>query len=120
MTKSKLKKHGHVYAVVGAACCNADFRARLFRAYDPLNSTPVRKVVNGFLDAAHLQGPIADKDLNQVLAFVAPRSFKPLVLPPAERAETRWLRARDLSFEAACEAFWNIICPIWPCDDSSD
>ena len=122
--KPQFKKHNHVYAVVGGACCNSQFRKQLFGAYDPNNIEPLRKVVNDFLKDTGGHGKISDRDLGVIFSFVQPRRLQPIVAPPT----TIQLKSIGhpgnapgvLRFESACEAFSEVVCPVWPCDDYGD
>jgi hypothetical protein len=121
--KPQFKKHNHVYAVVGGACCNREFRTQLFGAYDPNDIKPLRKVVNDFLKDTGGDGAISDHDLGVVFSFVQPRRFQPIVEPPLT-IQLMSIGHPDnapgvLSFESACEAFWAVVCPVWPCDNYS-
>ncbi len=118
LTGRTFKKSANVYAVVGAACCNSRFRTALFRAFDPKSSEGVRTVVNAFLEAVGLSWPVTEKDLAKILAFAAPRQFQPTIVPPTSLR--MYKRAvPDFTFETACEAFSDVVCPHWPCDDYS-
>lgn len=123
------KKHNHVYAVVGAACCNSTFRRKLFDAYDPNDVEPLRAVVNKFLkdtlkgcNPPHECTTISDRDLAAIDTFVAPRVIK---LRDKRKKVLKALYVQpnagptaQTTFEVECENFSRAVCPHWPCDDN--
>jgi hypothetical protein len=125
---SEFKKSYRVYAIVGAACANTEFRRKLFAAFDERSVDGLRIEVNRCLRLSGDPRPeITEDELALIWRFVAPRAVAPAGVPPveAERAagapsiKTFEYVPPSLTFEDACNAFSRSVCPWWPCDDYS-
>jgi hypothetical protein len=116
---SEFKKTYRVYAVVGAACANTQFRRKLFGAFDAHSIDKLRSEVDRFLSLSGDPEPHASiAELAMLWSFVGPRMISAALLPPLQ-GEWHQLAATTMTFEAACDAFSNSVCPHWPCDDAS-
>ena len=119
VTQSEFKKTYRVYAVVGAACANGEFRRKLFGAFDPHSADRLREEVDRCLALSGDSNPhVTNDELAMIWAFVGPRTVSPALVPPIQ---AQWIQRQPtiMTFEPTCDAFEDSVCPHWPCDANS-
>ncbi len=115
--RSRFKKTGLVYAVVGAACCNSAFRAQLF-AKDPGNDGEITRFIGAFMRATGMGNRLIEpRELEMIKSFIDKRSIKAKHRKVLKKALGGPIE--EITFETACETFALQVCPFWPCDDYS-